>query len=945
MKRPANNQKKSQKKSPDISNINNDNKKTIPIEENNNSILNFFKVSSHHKSITSNSEQPQARQDQTKLNKAKKETQQNYRLSRYQFYESKKKKNLNIKKLMKINNEENKDKIDVSKYILFSENFNEQINNIFTNNFIRSFRRFLEKDFLADEKIIQTRQNLNITKSSFNKFIQTIFNHFLTKYLLNQYPDLIYVSKKYIDKNIRNDYSEIELLSHNDKSNIYLEYSPINLNESILFYPDLTSKIRKFIKNFREKKHKKKENHALLLYRPGEDFTSFINKLRLICDQLGYNLLIKEDEVNKLINFEKLKLINQNYIIGSLKDKNKKYLQIINNLAATDKWKNFLELNNINLKEEKDTYKSQKILRTKNISKSQSTINTTQALSKKIIQNKNRKIKEDVLSNTLLTFIGHNSSNEIETQENNSCNNNSKEYIISKNYQQNILEKFNKRKNVILFLDNFEDNEESNIKYINQINGIIPTSKSPIIILTNNLYLLSNNLIFGNSTFQSRYIPYQIENEGISQKENVIYITFLIIYFMAFFPKAVLEKENSNEIKKNKNLEINNEKNMNEKLNDKNKEKELENELDFVIHIKDDENDEEDNNNKNYDYNLNQIKKVINNIFIKADYNLYKNKLYNTLLSLSYIITILNNYEIDDILVYLKNLFQFIYPKLFDIHVKPNMMNTLSLLQKTILEEIEGYKIEDNNIINTPDEDISKISDIFDNDSFNDYECGYINKIGEKQYEEKLKNYGINKGVDYNKESYFYTNEFYKSENNIIKFNYISNEEIEERIIEDHKFFQNYYNPSNSNVNHSDIIKINMILVQIILNESISLEDTSRFIGVRFSKRNNKNNDIMNEKIVILNKIFRKSPLELFTKYINAHIGVNYYTEFIFDNNKKYCIPEKLLFYNYYNDYYLMEQIQSEQKCKYSFIEDDDDEENDFISDEESELNDEEDEY
>ena len=943
MKRTVNNQKKSQKKSHDISNVNNANKKTIPIEDNNNSILNFFRVSSHHKSIISNSEQPQARQEPTKLNKAKKESQQNYRLSKYQFYESKKK-NLNIKKLMKINNEENRNKIDVSKYILFSENFNAQINNIFTNNFIRSFRSFLEKDFQVDEKIIKTRQNLNITKNSFNKFIQTIFNHFLTKYLLNQYPDLIYVSTKYIEKNIRNDYSEIELLSHNDKSNIYLEYSPINLNESNLFYPDLTSKISKFIKNFRQKKHKNKENHALLLYRPGEDFTSFINKLKLIFDQLGYNLLIKEDEVNKLISFEKLKLINQNYIIGSLKDKNKKYLQIINNLAATDKWKNFLELNNINLKEEKDTYKSQKILRTKNISKSQSTINTTQALSKKIIQNKNRKMKEDVLSNTLLTFIGHNNSNEIETQEKNSDNNNSKEYTISKNYQQNILEKFNKRKNVILFLDNFEDNEENNIKYINQINGIIPSSKSPIIILTNNLYLLSNNLVIGNSTFQNRYIPYQIKNEGISQKENVIYTTFLIIYFIAFFPKAVIEKQNSNEINNSKNLEIKDKNNIKEKPKDKNKEKELENELDFVIHIKDDENDEEDNNDKNYDYNLNQIKKVINNIFIEADYNLYKNNLYNTLLSLSYIITIINNYEIDNILVYLKNLFQFINPKLYNIHVKPNMMNTLSLLQKTILEEIEEYKIEDTNDINTSDEDISKISEMFDNDSFNDYEFGYINKVGEKQYEEKLKNYGINKGVDYNKESYFYTNKFFKGKNNIIKFNYISNKEIEERIIEDHKFFLNYYNPSNAKFNHSDIIKLNMILVQIIMNDSISLEDTSRFIGVRFSKRNNKNNDIINEKIVILNKIFRKCPLELFTKYINAHIGVNYYTGFNFDN-KKYYVPEKLLFYNYYNDYYLMEQIQSEQKYKYSCIEDDDDDENDFISDEESELNEEEDEY
>ena len=74
MKRPSNNQKKSQKKCPDISNINNANKKTFTIEDNNNTILNFFPISSHHKSILSNSEQPQARQDQTKLNKGKKDS-------------------------------------------------------------------------------------------------------------------------------------------------------------------------------------------------------------------------------------------------------------------------------------------------------------------------------------------------------------------------------------------------------------------------------------------------------------------------------------------------------------------------------------------------------------------------------------------------------------------------------------------------------------------------------------------------------------------------------------------------------------------------------------------------------------------------------------------------------------------------------------------------------
>ena len=144
-----------------------------------------------------------------------------------------------------------------------------------------------------------------------------------------------------------------------------------------------------------------------------------------------------------------------------------------------------------------------------------------------------------------MNFIGHN-NNEQDIKENKKKNT-SIEYAIGQNYQQNILEKFNKRKNVILFLDDFEESEE-NEKYINQINSIIPDSKSPIIILTNNLSLFMNSLI-GNINSQIKYIPYQIENEGINQKENIIYMTLLIIYFIGFFPKAVIGNKKKDEIK------------------------------------------------------------------------------------------------------------------------------------------------------------------------------------------------------------------------------------------------------------------------------------------------------------------------------------------------------------------------------------------------------------
>ena len=927
-KNPPNNKKKGE----GTSNINLG-KRNVSIRENNSTIFNFFKISSVHKS-TSTPLVPETRQTVINLNKDKNDSEQNYRLSKFNFYKSKQKKNntLLFKKLTK-NTEEKENKIDISKFVLFNENFSNEINDILINNFIRHFKRFIDEKFKTENNKIARHQNLNISKTTFNKFIQQIFKYFIIKYLLNTYNNLIYIPEKYMmNRNQQNNLDEVGLLAYNDKPNIFLEYSPINLIECNLFYPDLCSNISKFIKNFKQKKRKKKPNSALLLYRPNDDFTSYITKIKLICNQLGYRLLIREDEINKLMNIDKLKEINQNYIIGSLQDKNLKYLKIIDNISITEKWTNFLELNNIKITrlKEKETDNNRTKSRNKKISKTQSTMEMTQTLSEKILE-KNNKEKNDeinILSNKTLTFIGHENSNCISSQESDKCS--TQEYQIFQNYQQNILEKFNKRRNVILFVDNFEKNEE-NIKYINQINSIIPTSKSPIIILTNNLSLLTDNLVIGSTSFQTRYIPYQIENEGIKQKENVIYMTFLIIYFLVFIPIAKFENENIEDKK-----EINKEHNE-----EKQREKELENELNFTIQIKDKELNNSIYNDENKNNFLEKIKKTINNIFIDSKLNQNNNELCNSLIIISNVISMINNYEIDNILVYLKNLYELIKFKVENQKVKQKII----ILQNAVLLDIEKYEI-DNEYYNS-EEDIAKISDIYENNSFLDYEYGSIYNIAENQYNKKLKNYGINKGIDFNKESYFYTNKYcnhYKFSNN---YNYISNNEIQERKIEDHKFFQNYYNYTNSILNYSDITKINMILCQIIINDRITVEDTSRFIGTRYSKRNNNyhkqnnnmnnNNLNMNEKIGLLNKLFRKCPLESFTRYINAHIGFNYYIEFILDN-KKYWIPEKLLFYNYYNDYYLMEQIQSEHINKYNENEEDDDDLDDYDLNEEEEY-------
>ena len=955
MKKPIIYPKKTQKKPQNNKSITNFDKKTTSIEENNSNLLKFFSLQIN---TSTNKVDPPRRQVANQLKHDKTDPNKDYRLSHFNFYESKKKKKPSIKKFLKkkIGKDDTINKIDISSFVFFSEKFSKDIRNIFENNFLHNFKRYLTNVFPSDKKNIGPRQDLNISIEPFNKFVHQIFKQFITKYLLNTYHNLVFISQKYmIEQTKTNNYSEVELLSCNDKPNIYLEYLPINLPESKLFYPELTKIIVRFIKNFRKKRRKKLENKALLLFRPNNDFITYINKIRLICTQLGYNLLIKEDEVNKLISFEKLKLINQNYIIGSLKDKNKKYLQIIDSASTTKKWAQFLQTNDMYdlIEQEEEKFYRMNKNRTqrqnssrnkyKKISKSQSTINTTQDLSKKLLENRIKANKsEEALSNTMLTFIGHNSTDEINSQENEQANN-SKEFVIAKNYEQNILEKFNKRKNVILFVDNFEENED-NIKYLSQINSMIPNSKSPIIILTNNLSLFNNsnnnsNPVITNNNFQTRYIPYQIGNEGINNKENIIYITFLIIYFISFFPKAELKKDEEEDSKNNNNTDEKNDIEIN------------------IIHITD--NDEENHeeklndiiNNNNYNYNLDRIIKEINSVYIDTKFKIFDNNVYSSFITLSYIIAIKNNYELDNILVYLKNLFQFMEKQFKDNNIKQNALSIISLIKNKVLEEIEEYQIKDD--IDSNNEDLGKLNDICENNSFSDYEYGMIYNSAENDYENKLKNYGINLGVDYNKESYFYLNEFFGEHFKDKKmFNYISNKEIEERIIEDHKFYQSYYS-SNINLNHSDVIKINMILTQIIFNERISSEDTSKFIGTRKRNNSKRNNNsikeidpniyLQKEKINLLNKIFRKCNGDIFTKYINAHYGFKYFVEFVIDN-KKYFIPDKLLFFNYFNDNYLMEKIQSEFKIKYSEKEEEDEEDDLDLNDCEEEFEEEEEE-
>ena len=101
MKRTQNNLKKNAKKTSEVKTNQSINKKTTSIQANNNTLLNFFKINSIHKSTSTVTDPPQRRQVTMKLSRDATESQQNYRLSKYKFYGSKKKKTTNVKKFLK----------------------------------------------------------------------------------------------------------------------------------------------------------------------------------------------------------------------------------------------------------------------------------------------------------------------------------------------------------------------------------------------------------------------------------------------------------------------------------------------------------------------------------------------------------------------------------------------------------------------------------------------------------------------------------------------------------------------------------------------------------------------------------------------------------------------------------------------------------------------------
>ena len=501
------------------SDIFNSNKKknlpTIPknISNNNNSILTFFSVSSVHKSDNIQA----SRQNNT--NKKEK----NARLSKYNFLINPSKK--------KIKNLKSGDKteIDIKKYNLFNEDDICDIINIIQSNIKEDF----EKTFIELSK--ENYLPFNFSSNSYEKFLFNHFENIITKFILMNYSDLLYIPKSYLKEYENCQFQNIKLLSgFNGTKGISLLYNPINIEEIELFYPNLFKEINSYIKTFKKNRKKNKKQKACVLFKNDEDFLGLIKDIEVICNNLDYQIIRIDDETNKQMKLNKISEATKSQRISSIDEQLIQKINILEYMIGHSKWRNFL-LNSGVIYESKIKIPltDSVIFEKENPSqiKTQSTDINLEKLS--FSQNNSKESNSRTIS-----ILG---------KENNSTtssiNRNSQEYIVLENFKQNVFNICIKKKTLILISDSLNMNDE-NKEYLNQIIKKIPDSKCPIVILTNNLSLFNSKNGFYN---QVNFEFYKIENEGYEHKDNIIYSITLFIFLHLYL---LIPEQQPNDIKK-----------------------------------------------------------------------------------------------------------------------------------------------------------------------------------------------------------------------------------------------------------------------------------------------------------------------------------------------------------------------------------------------------------
>ena len=822
---------------------------------NNNSILTFFSISSVHKSDNI--------QASRQINTNKKE--KNARLSKYNFLINPSKK--------KIKNLKGNDKpeIDIKKYNLFNEDDIYEIINIITSNIKEDF----EKTFIELSK--ENYLPFNFNNNSYEKFLFNHFENIITKFILMNYSDLLYIPKSYFKEYENCQFKNIKLLSgFNGTKGISLQYNPINIEEIELFYPNLFKEINSYIKTFKKNRKKNKKQKACVLFKNDEDFLGLIKDIETIYNNLDYQIIRIDDESNKQIKLNKISEATKSQRISSIDEQLIQKINILEYMIGHSKWRNFL-LNSGVIYESKikiplsDSF----IFEKENPSqiKTQSTdINILEKLS--FSQNNSK----DSNSRTISILGKENNSTT------SSINRNSQEYIVFENFKQNVFNICLKKKTLILISDFLNMNDE-NKEYLNQIIKKIPDSKCPIVILTNNLSLFNSKNGFYN---QVNFEFYKIENEGYEHKDNIIYSITIFIFLHLYL---LIPEQQPNDIKK---------------IKDEIKRIFSEKRLKVVFLTQ-----------KLYE-------KIIKISILIGNLNKYNFE--DILVYLSNAIRyVKDNARNEDIPYKLKILEEMV----------------LKDIEKYKVNEIEDENFdnelnEDNLNLNN----IEFICNETEKNSFFDYIDYNLKSLSKKNYQFLKTTYKLNEEFE-NGEYYQliqYFNFKQPNENTFKDYNIIKKRINEDKDFY-HNYLNNHLILTKKEIGQYNLL-INKLynLNEESLNEIFGIRKTRRTTRNSNKKENLKHEE--NEKISLINKLFSKASSEQIERFIESHKQNNLYIEFSNkedEKDEKYKIINFDKCLGYYNNYKVYEQIKNEQN---KFIENsiESDDEMDDIDDDEDEL-------
>lgn len=422
--------------------------------------------------------------------------------------------------------------IDIEKVNFFNEDHVNTLYEMFNDSIIPEYKRVFSELFETQEKLF-----FSYDEKLFDKFVYSNLKNIISKYLIMTYDKLFYIPKSFISGDANAEKKNLKLIAgFNDRKNIHLEYHPINIEEGKFYYSGLTKKLAQYISTFRKKTKKKiKTQNALVLYNSGNDLVENVKTIETICEDLGYiTIRLDELENNKSAKFNKTSEATKSQRISSLSEDLISKIRILQYFAE----------------EKENNSKWIDYLNHCGIIPSQNIASTNEDVTMQELENNDTQMSSQQNQNTLLSVNLISKMSNFHKEEK---NDESFEYKMFDNFQRNIFDISLSKRTLILIVDTFSPIDDENKQYLSNIISKIPSTKCPIVILTNNLSIF--NSISPPSNI-SHFDFYKIDNEEKENIPNLIYLLVILIYFHLYIKKSqtndiseIIKDVNENNIK------------------------------------------------------------------------------------------------------------------------------------------------------------------------------------------------------------------------------------------------------------------------------------------------------------------------------------------------------------------------------------------------------------